>query len=94
LNPAELSDIVRWRNNYTFSGWCCKQQQQVYPSDREQCSAGGFSFDRAQLEAQCRPRDEPRFNFDFGLPMGGRHRPPERKNYPADSPDRTPQRSD
>lgn len=90
LSERELAEVVRWRKNYTFSGWCCKDSK-VYPSDRGQCSAGGFSFDRALLEAQCKPRDEPRFNFDFGLPMGGRHRPPERTNYPTDSRDGTPQ---
>lgn len=89
LGERELADSVRWRKNYTFSGWCCKDSK-VYPSDREQCSAGGFSFDRALLEAQCRPRDEPRFNFDFGLPIGGRHRPPEKPNYPTDSRDAAP----
>jgi hypothetical protein len=77
LNDAELADTVRWRNNYTFAGWCCKQQQ-VYPSDREQCGGGSFSFDRAGLEAQCKPRETPRIDFDFGRPMYPRPRPPTR----------------
>jgi hypothetical protein len=75
LSDAELAETVRWRNNYTFAGWCCKQQQ-VYPSDREQCAGGSFSFDRAGLEAQCRPRSEPRFDFDFGRPLYPRQRQP------------------
>lgn len=74
LDPAELLETVRWRNNYTFAGWCCKAQQ-VTPSDREQCGTGRFSFDRALLETQCRPRDPPQFDFGFGLPMHSRPRP-------------------
>ena len=75
LDPAELLETVRWRNNYTFAGWCCKEQQ-VYPSDREQCGTGRFSFDRALLEAQCKPRETPRIEFPFVLPKYPGHRSP------------------
>ena len=75
LSEAELAETLRWRNNYTFSGWCCRQQQ-VAPSDREQCGSGQFSFDRAGLEAQCRPRSEPRIDLDFGRPRYPRQRSP------------------
>jgi len=75
LDPDELLETVRWRNNYTFAGWCCKAQQ-VTPSDREQCGSGSFSFDRAALETQCTPRSEPRFDFDFGRPLYPHRRPP------------------
>ncbi|GAO35409.1 hypothetical protein SCT_0795 [Sulfuricella sp. T08] len=76
LSERELMEMLRWRKNYTFTGWCCKDQQ-VTHSDREQCGTAQFSFDRVLLEAKCRARDSPRFDLDFGLPMYPRHRPTE-----------------
>jgi hypothetical protein len=68
LSDAQLRETVRWRDSYTFHGWCCVDGRLV-AADRDQCPAS-FSFDQTRLEKRCAPRSEtPRLHFDFGLPI-------------------------
>jgi FecR protein len=73
LSERELARFVRWRDNYTFLGWCCTDNK-VHSADHEQCPAGSFSFDKVPLEERCVPRFEPSSPIDFGLPVLRPHR--------------------
>ncbi|MEQ1602034.1 MAG: hypothetical protein HOP04_13925 [Methylophilaceae bacterium] len=79
LSEPQLADIVRWRNNYTFQGWCCADNK-LHSSDRNQCTTGNFSFNKAQLERSCAPRSEsPNIRFNLPLPPI-RNKPPKMQN--------------
>ena len=62
LSESQITETVSWRNNFTFQGWCCTDNK-LHLSDRDQCTAGNFSFNKTLLGRSCAPKSQaPIFN--------------------------------
>lgn len=62
VSSDELAELLRWRGGYRFRGWCCRNGK-LSQSDRNDCAAQLFSFNRQLLEKSCAVKSP---TLDFG----------------------------